>query len=324
MQQKRSLFGPLLLIAAGVIWLLIRAGTIPQSNLWALTYIWPFLLIAAGIGIILRPYWAYTSILMDVLIIGGIVLSILYAPQLGWNQPSGMFTYAFTQEGENFYMGPSEKGSGNMVTETRQVSDFDSIQVDYPARVIISQGNTETLKIEAEDNVLPGLKTEVKGNDLRIYYKSQDGKHVNPTKVVVITITAKELSALDFSSAGESTVTGLKSDDLSVSLSGAGNVKLNDITVQKLNVSLSGAGSAAASGAADDLRVNISGFGGFNGKDLQSNTVSVNISGAGSATVHAEDTLSASISGAGSVSYYGSPDVSKEISGVGSVKQVQK
>jgi hypothetical protein len=87
MQQKRSLFGPLLLIAAGVIWLLIRAGTIPQSNLWALTYVWPFLLIAAGIGLILRPYWAYTSILMDILIIGGLVLSILYAPQLGWDHP---------------------------------------------------------------------------------------------------------------------------------------------------------------------------------------------------------------------------------------------
>jgi hypothetical protein len=324
MQQKRSLFGPLLLIAVGVIWLLIRAGTIPSSNLWALTYIWPFLLIAAGIGIILRPYWAYTSILMDVLIIGGIVLSILYAPQLGWNQPSGMFSYTFTQEGENFYMGPSEKGSGNMVTETRQVSGFDSIQVDYPARVLISQGNTESLKIEAEDNVLPGLKTEVKGNELHIYYKSPDGKHVNPTKIVVITITAKELSSLGFSSAGESIIDGLKSDDLSVSLDGAGNVKLNDISAGNLSINLSGAGSTTASGTADDLSVNISGFGGFNGKDLKCSTVSVNISGAGSATVSAEDTLDASISGAGSVSYYGSPDVSKQISGVGSVKQVQK
>ncbi len=324
MQQKRSLFGPLLLIAAGVIWLLIRAGTIPNSNLWALTYIWPFLLIAAGIGIILRPYWAYTSILMDVLIIGGIVLSILYAPQLGWNQPSGMFTYTFTQEGENFYMGPSEKGSGNVVTETRQVSGFDSIQVDYPARVLISQGSTESLKIEAEDNVLPGLKTEVKGKELRIYYKSQDGKHVNPTKIVVITITVKELSSLGFSSAGEATVDGLKSDDLSVSLDGAGNVKLNDIKAGNLSVSLSGAGSTTASGTADDLSVNISGFGGFNGRDLQASTVSVNISGAGSATVSAEDTLDASISGAGSVSYYGSPDVSKQISGVGSVRQAGK
>ncbi len=205
MQQKRSLFGPLLLIAAGVIWLLIRAGTIPQSNLWALTYIWPFLLIAAGIGIILRPYWAYTSILMDVLIIGGLVLSILYAPQLGWNQPSGMFTYTFTQEGENFYMGPSEKGSGNMVTETRRSAALTRSRWIIPPASSSRRAARKSLKIEAEDNVLPGLKTEVKGKELRIYYKSQDGKHVNPTKMVVITITAKELSSLGFSSAGKST-----------------------------------------------------------------------------------------------------------------------
>ena len=171
MEQKRSLFGPLLLIAAGVVWLLIRAGTIPSSNLWALTYIWPFLLIAAGIGLILRPYWAYTSILMDVLIIGGSLLAILYAPQLGWDQPSGMLTFTGA-ESENIFIRPGVRGSGNVVTETREVSGFDSIHVDYPARVLISQGSAETLKIEAEDNLLPGLKTEVGGNELQIYYKS--------------------------------------------------------------------------------------------------------------------------------------------------------
>ncbi len=324
MQQKRSLFGPLLLIAAGVIWLLIRAGTIPQSNLWALTYIWPFLLIAAGIGIILRPYWAYTSILMDVLIIGGIVLSIMFAPQMGWNQPSGMFTYTFWNEGENFYIGQSEKGSGNMVTQTREVSGFDRVSVEYPASVLISQGDTEALTIEADDNVLPGLKTDVKGSELRIYYKSTDGKHVNPTKLPVITITVKDLSALDFSSAGESTVDGLEAKNLDVSLSGAGSVKLNNISITNLSLNLSGAGSATASGTADDLSVNISGLGSFNGKDLKCSTASVNISGAGGATVWAEDQLSATISGAGSVSYYGSPEVSKQISGVGGVNHVQK
>jgi hypothetical protein len=322
MQQKRSLFGPLLLIAAGVIWLLIRSGTIPESSLWALTYIWPFLLIAAGIGLILRPYWAYTSILMDILLIGGIFLSILYAPQMGWDKPSGMLTFGV--QSEDIFMGNSIRGSGNVVTQTRDVSGFNSIQVDYPARVLISQGASETLKIQAEDNVLPGLKTEVKGNELRIYYKSQNGQHVNPTKLVVITITVKNLSALDLSSAGESVVDGIHSDDLSVSLDGAGNVKLNDIAVKKLDVNLSGAGSTAASGTADDLVVNISGFGGFNGKELKCSTVSVNISGAGSATVWAEEQLTAMISGAGSVSYYGSPEVTKQISGVGGVNQVRK
>ncbi|RPJ25391.1 MAG: hypothetical protein EHM33_14675, partial [Chloroflexi bacterium] len=84
MQQKRSLFWPLFLIAAGVIWLLIKSGTIPSANLWALTHIWPFVLIAAGVGIILRSFWKYSSILMDVVIIAGAVLAIVYAPQLGW------------------------------------------------------------------------------------------------------------------------------------------------------------------------------------------------------------------------------------------------
>ena len=88
MERKRSLFGPLLLIAAGIVWLLVKSGTIPTANLWALTHIWPFLLIAAGVGLLLRPYWSYISIVLDVVIIGGAVLAILYAPQLGWASPA--------------------------------------------------------------------------------------------------------------------------------------------------------------------------------------------------------------------------------------------
>src|SRR5919109_984587 len=147
MEQKRSLFGPLLLIAAGVVWLLVQSGTIPSANLWALTHIWPFLLIAAGLGIILRSYWSYTSILLDVLIIGGAVLAILFAPQLGWASPSMV---AMFNDGEVFF-GPGERGSGNIVTETREVSGFKSIEVSYPAQVVVTQGSQESLKIQADD-----------------------------------------------------------------------------------------------------------------------------------------------------------------------------
>src|SRR4030095_11376415 len=84
MEHPRSLFGPLLLIAVGAVWLLIKSGNIPAANLWALTHIWPYLLIAAGLGIILRPYWRYTSVFLAVIIIGGAILAILYAPRLGW------------------------------------------------------------------------------------------------------------------------------------------------------------------------------------------------------------------------------------------------
>lgn len=322
MEQKRSLFGPLLLIAAGVIWLLVRSGTVPSSNLWALTHIWPFLLIAAGVGLILRPFWSYTSIALDVLLIGGVVAAILYAPQMNWDRPS-MMAFSWDGDGEPFF-GPGVRGSGNVVSETRKVSGFKAISVDYPARVLVSQGSAESLKIEAEDNLLPGLKTEVKNGELRIYYRSADGEHVNPTKTVTITITVKDLSDVRLSSAGELVVDGLDADDLSVSLAGAGNVKLNEITSEQLNVNLSGAGSMSASGTADDLVVNISGFGDFKAPELHTKTADINISGAGSATTWVDDHLSAELSGAGSINYYGTADVDQQINGVGSVKQLEK
>lgn len=321
MEHKRSLFGPLLLIAAGVLWLLIKSGNVPSSNLWALTHVWPFVLIAAGVGLILRPYWSYSSVMLDIVIVGGLVASILYAPKMGWDNPSMV---SFGDNGDLF-VGPSERGSGNIIEETRKVSGFDSISVDYPASVFISQGNTESLKVEADDDVLPGLKTEVMNNELRIYYKKDGDKRINPTKTIVITITVKDLKAVDFSSAGELTMDGISSDGLDISLSGAGNIDLNDVNVKELSVNMSGAGSMTASGTADDLSLNISGFGDFNGKDLQSKTGSVNISGAGGASVWTEDKLDATISGAGSVDYYGSPDnVTKHINGVGSVTQHDK
>lgn len=318
MEHRRSLFGPLLLIAAGVVWLLVKSGTIPAENLWALTHIWPFLLIAAGLGIILRSYWRYTSIVLDVLIIGGAILAILYAPQLGWTNPS---IISMIDNSEPF-IGPSERGSGNVVTEMRDVSDFHAIDISYPAQVLVKQGSKESLEIEAEDNLLPGLKTQVKDGVLNIFYKSENGKHVNPTKTVKITIVVKDLTSVDFTSAGDLTIDNLKTNALDVSLSGAGNLKLNKILVKTLGVDLSGAGSMSATGTADDLDLSISGFGDFKGADLHSKEARVDISGAGSAIVWVDNSLDAQISGAGSVSYYGSASVTKEISGVGGINHL--
>jgi hypothetical protein len=318
MEQKRSLFGPLLLVAVGVIWLLVKSGTVPSANLWALTHIWPFLIIAAGLGLILRSYWKYTSVVLDVLIIGGAVLAILYAPQLGWANPSMISMF---NNGEPFF-GPGEPGSGKVLTETREVSNFRALEVDYPAQVFITQGAKESLELEAEDNLLPGLKTQVKDGVLEIFYKSENGKHVNPTKPVRITIVVKDLSEAQLTSAGELSIEKLKTNSLDVSLSGAGNLNLDDILVKALSVSLSGAGSMTASGTADDLDMSISGFGDFKGKDLHTKKANVDISGAGSATVWVDDDLSADISGAGSISYYGSASVTRQISGVGGVNHL--
>ena len=47
--------------------------------------------------------------------------------------------FSFSENGEPF-IGPGVRGSGNVITETRKVSGFDAINVEYPAKVLITQG----------------------------------------------------------------------------------------------------------------------------------------------------------------------------------------
>jgi len=318
MSKPRSLFGPLLLIAIGVIWLLTKSGSVPSSNLWALAYVWPYVLIAAGIGLILRAYWMYANLLMDVVIVGGVVAAILFAPTFGWDQPS-MNTFVFDN---GFFIGPAKAGSGTIVAETRDIGDFHTIEVGYPAQVTVTQGSSVSVEVEADDNFLPGLQTRVRNGTLEIFYKSENGERVNPSKTVKITIVVKDLAEVRIDGAGDVNVEGVESDKLQISVSGAGDVDLKDINVDKLYVDLSGAGNVVASGDADQFDLSISGLGSFKGQDLHTKTANIEMSGAGSAVVWVDDELDAQISGTGSIDYYGSPSVSKQVSGVGSISHM--
>lgn len=317
--KDRSIFWPLVMIAAGVLWILIGIGTIPRANLWALSHTLPYILILLGFGLILRAYWRFAGMLVSLLVVAGAVLAVVYAPQLGWNDPPswGWDLWDFGPEA-----GGAVAGSGVVKTETRQVADFNAISVGYPAEITIRQGKSELLEIEAEDNLLPQLSVEVQNGTLYLENTERNWRErVNPREPVLISITVVDLNKVQFPTAGKMLIEGLETDSLSISVSGAGDVTLTEVTAGKLEFNLSGAGNIVADGDSESLRLQISGLGNFNGDDLQSQDANVQISGAGSATVWVERTLDASISGAGSINYYGDPNVNERISGVGSVSK---
>jgi hypothetical protein len=247
-----------------------------------------------------------------------IVLSIVLSFQLNQVNP----TTSYVTSNSNPSISPSVSGSGNVISQTREISGFDSIKVEYPAQIFISQGNAESIKIEAEDNILPGLQTTISGRLLDIYYKDDEGIKVNPTQNVKITIVVNDLKEIQFDSAGELIFEGLETDKLEVTVNGAGNIKLNEITVNNIYVNLRGAGSMSTSGTAENLHLTISGFGSFNAGELHSQVANVNLSGAGSATLWVDETLNATISGAGSINYYGDAKVTRSVTGVGDIKRL--
>jgi hypothetical protein len=312
--RNRSLFFPFVLIATGVVWMLVELHTIPVENLWALMYIWPFFLMAVGLSLILRSRWSVARMIISGLIVLGMLLSIVFAPQLGWNKTPAWGSINITG------ISGSVQGSGVIVSETREVADFTFIQIDYPVELTVKQGNITVLAIEAEDNLLPQLATRVSGDTLYIESSQMDWtRRVNPTRPVKIHMTVKDLQKVDFPTAGSLRVEKFQADRLELSISGAGTINLLDLTARALTVDMSGAGTIKASGLVDNLKMDISGFGGFQGGDLACQSADVTISGAGSATVWAKSSLSVNISGAGSVNYYGSPTITREVSGLGSV-----
>jgi hypothetical protein len=217
---------------------------------------------------------------------------------------------------------PGRPASGNIITETREVTDFHAIRVDYPAVIVIRQGEAEGLTIEADDDVVADIRTDVSSGTLRIQRVRETDPWVNPSKPARITILVKELDKIDFNSAGTVTVDSLSADSLDLDVNGAGTLTLNGLELKSLTASLDGAGTLVLSGSADDLDVDLNGFGSLRAGDLQAQTAKVAISGAGSATVWVESKLTATISGAGSISYYGDPTVDKTVSGVGSVNSL--
>ncbi len=215
------------------------------------------------------------------------------------------------------------RGSGNVISQSRDVSGFSTVVLAGVGELTITQDNTESLTIQAEDNLLPLIKTVVKDNILTIGLNDDVlSGALAPTKPIQYDLHVKSLEAIQISGAGNVTTKALKSASLELSTSGAGNMNIGGIDAQELTTTTTGAGSATLAGKAAKEDTTLSGLGSYTAGDLQSNDVSITISGAGSATVWAAQTLTVRISGAGSVSYYGSPVVTKNISGVGSIKQL--
>jgi hypothetical protein len=211
-------------------------------------------------------------------------------------------------------------GSGNVRTEDRQVSNFTALNLTGVGDVTITQGDSESFSIEAEDNLIPLIETEVRGGVLLIGLRNSTA--IVPRKNITMKVGLKKLDNLTLSGAGNIHSAGITSDRLSLTLTGAGGLQIDKLSASQLTLVLSGTGGAKLAGEVSNQTATLSGVGNYSASELKSSAAKVAISGAGDATVWATDKLDATISGVGSVKYYGSPSLTKQISGAGQVQQL--
>ena len=220
----------------------------------------------------------------------------------------------------NWGFGKSISGSGTLKSETRSVSAFTGISLSLPAYVEVRQGNTESVMIETDDNLLPLVETVVENGMLKI--RSLEKSTSLKTKNMKITVNAKTIDSLSVAGSGDIRADALKTGKLGVSISGSGDIHLKAVDSDALKVAISGSGDFSAGGKTNSLEASIAGSGDLKAGKLQATTVKISIAGSGSATFWAKESLKSSIAGSGDVSYYGDAQVSSSVAGSGSVKRL--
>lgn len=212
---------------------------------------------------------------------------------------------------------PVVKGSGTVITEARDVAGFDRVDVSGAGNVRVTQGETESLSITTDDNLLPYIVTEVYQNKLRIYL---DKVNARPTKGITYDLRVKDLRALNLSGAMKAESGPLETDSLSLTISGSGSISIDHLIAENAELRISGSGSGSMRGEVVTQALHVSGSGSYHAGDLKSQVAEVRISGSGDATVWVSETLDAHISGSGTVSYYGAPRTDQHVSGSGKVR----
>lgn len=190
-------------------------------------------------------------------------------------------------------------GSDKTATESREVSGFSGVRLDGAGQLTIKQGDTESLSITADDNLLPYLTSEVSGQTLVLGIKS--GTRISTSNKIVYQVTAKTLNAIDIEGGAEVDAQGINADSLAVTLKGGATLKV--------------------AGKVSQQSVTFDGGGNYDGQALDSETAQVTCKGAGLIVVRVSKTLDVKIDGAAVVEYIGSPQVTKSVTGLGIVRQ---
>jgi len=205
--------------------------------------------------------------------------------------------------------------------EDRIVADFKGISLSGSYDYYIKQGTSNSVRVEAPAKLLPYIVTEVKNGVLNVYTKNHTnwGNMFNNEKIAVY-ITAKDINSIHLSGSGDVFFKeGIKSNDLSVSLSGSGDIT-GKINAASFDCTLTGSGDIRLSGNAENAKVKLVGSGDFSGRDLKTANTYVEVVGSGDASVSAGASLNAKVAGSGDISYSGNPkSVSKSKSGSGDI-----
>ncbi|GAB4321733.1 MAG: head GIN domain-containing protein [Candidatus Zixiibacteriota bacterium] len=207
-------------------------------------------------------------------------------------------------------------GSGNIISEMRELPVFTSVRVEMTATVIVGLADSQSAEVSVDDNVMEYVETLVDGSTLVI--RLSDDVDLSGYNLD-IAVLATDLNTL--ACPGTATIRSsseIELDALRVTIEGVGTVVL-DLDVDQLESLVSGFGTLDYAGTAAQHLISISGTGTVSAYRLASAACNVTIGGSGTVLVTVIDDLDVTIGGSGTVFYKGNPEITQLIEGSGQI-----
>ena len=213
--------------------------------------------------------------------------------------PLALLPILFTAGCTNHSTNPDQiVGSGKLISEPRSLPAFTGIQVTGIAKVVLKQDTVQSLRIEADDNIMDHITTAV--NNGLLVVGLRQGSYNNVT--INVFASMKTIDRLECVGTAD--------------FVSSGPIQTNGITCR-----VTGAGSIALSGTATSQTIEVTGTGDVHNFGLVSTHCAATITGVGNLEVNVTQQLDAVVSGSGSIIYAGNPGVvNKSIVGIGSIR----
>jgi len=207
---------------------------------------------------------------------------------------------------------PRIEGSGNIITKEITIKPFDELSIGGVFSVLISQGNKEQLKIEADDNLKELFEVKNEGSKLVISMKKDVSFQIKESKnKMKVYITFRNLKTMELKTVGNISSEGnLGFDNLKIENMSVGSVNMN-LTAKTLDIENKSVGNFTLTGKADKAIIKHNGVGSFKASNLVVQTMDIDASGVGSAEVNAEKELKVKDSFLGKVSNKGAATVKR-------------
>lgn len=209
------------------------------------------------------------------------------------------------------------KGNGEVVSEDRTISsNFSEIKVQQGIQVYITQGNSTELKVEADENIIDVLRTEVKNNILNIYFD----KNVYKASSRKVYLTTSDISKIETSSgASVKTENTIETTILELDSSSGSAIKMY-VNADEISSSSSSGATINIYGKSKEFSAMASSGSTIDADKLETINATAKVSSGANIDLNVSGKLIAKASSGGDIDYEGNPtEVNKDTSSGGSV-----